>query len=75
VALRAGDVLRVERAGGGGYGAPRERAPEAVLRDVQNGYVSPEEARAVYGVVLVRQSRAWTVDAAATAALRAAPDP
>ena len=72
VPLRAGDILRIERAGGGGYGPPHQRAPEAVLRDVRNGYVTPEAARADYGVGVVRQGHTWALDHAATAALRAA---
>ena len=47
--LKAGDVIRFERSGGGGYGKPSERAPEAVEEDVRNGYVSPEAAAKVYG--------------------------
>jgi len=36
--------------GGGGYGDPRERAPDKVLQDVVNGYVSVEAAEREYGV-------------------------
>ena len=39
-------------AGGGGYGDPIERAPEAVARDVRVGIVSPRIAEKIYGVVL-----------------------
>jgi N-methylhydantoinase B len=38
--------------GGGGYGDPRARSSEAVLRDVVNGYVSIEAARREYGVTV-----------------------
>lgn len=38
--------------GGGGYGEPFERHPEHVLEDVRLGYVSIEQARALYGVVI-----------------------
>lgn len=48
--LRRGDVLSVQLSGGGGFGDPRERDPEAVLRDVADGYVSPEAAKELYGV-------------------------
>jgi N-methylhydantoinase B len=47
-----GDTIGFYSAGGGGYGDPRERDPEAVAEDVANGYVSLERARADYGVVL-----------------------
>lgn len=48
--LRRGDVVSFRLAGAGGYGDPREREREAVLRDVADGFVSREAARAVYGV-------------------------
>lgn len=50
--LEPGDILSVAQAGGGGYGDPLDRDPEAVGRDVMNGYVSKGAAREVYGVVL-----------------------
>ncbi|WP_395104013.1 hydantoinase B/oxoprolinase family protein [Actinomadura sp. SCN-SB] len=71
VRLHAGDVLRREMSGAGGYGDPREREVERVLDDVRNGYVTPESARSAYGVVVVRAGHTWDVDAEATAALRA----
>jgi N-methylhydantoinase B len=48
--LRAGDVLRLEQSGGGGFGDPHARDPLAVADDVRNGYVSPAAALAAYGV-------------------------
>jgi N-methylhydantoinase B len=39
---------------GGGYGDPLERELELVLNDVENGIVSIDEAREIYGVVLAR---------------------
>jgi N-methylhydantoinase B len=48
--LAAGDVLRIERSGGAGCGQPRARDPDAVRRDVEDGYVSAEAAREKYGV-------------------------
>ncbi len=38
--------------GGGGYGNPFERDPQAVLHDVVSGYVSREAAEREYGVVI-----------------------
>jgi N-methylhydantoinase B len=38
--------------GGGGWGDPFERDPQAVLDDVLDEYVSVEGARRDYGVVL-----------------------
>jgi N-methylhydantoinase B len=48
----AGTTVILETAGGGGFGDPRARAPEAVRRDVKNGLVSRQAALADYGVVL-----------------------
>jgi N-methylhydantoinase B len=48
--LAPGTVLSVRTPGGGGYGPPRERDPEAVRRDVRGGKVSPGRARDLYGV-------------------------
>src|SRR3954447_7960481 len=50
--LSAGEVSVIEAGGGGGYGDPLERPPEAVQRDVREGYVSLEAAHDQYGVVL-----------------------
>ncbi|EME64773.1 hydantoinase B/oxoprolinase family protein [Amycolatopsis decaplanina] len=50
VNLRPDDVVNVILPGGGGYGDPRERDPEAVLADVVDGYISVEAARELYGV-------------------------
>ena len=48
--LGTGDLVRIVTATGGGYGDPAEREPERVADDVRNGYVTVEEARALYGV-------------------------
>jgi N-methylhydantoinase B len=45
-------------AGGGGYGDPLDRSAEAVVQDVIDGYVSPDAARDVYGVI-VRADGTW----------------
>jgi len=54
--------------GGGGWGDPKRRPVEKVLRDVRNGVVSVEKARSLYGVVI--DPAAWTIDEAETARLR-----
>ncbi len=66
--LCEGDVLVVETAGGGGYGDPLERPPDAVLDDVRNYRLSAAAAREEYGVVIDEHR----VDEARTAALREA---
>jgi N-methylhydantoinase B len=48
--VRRGDRVLLQPAGSGGYGDPRERAHEAVRRDVLDGYVSARAARELYGV-------------------------
>jgi N-methylhydantoinase B len=50
VPLADGDVVRSVTGTGGGFGDPRERDPERVRADVLDGYVSPADARDVYGV-------------------------
>jgi N-methylhydantoinase B len=59
--------------GGGGYGDPLEREPDLVAHDIEDGLVSIERAREVYGVALTETSEHErnTVDAEATARLRA----
>ena len=67
--IKRGDVFSTELAGGGGWGDPLARDPEAVLRDVRNELVSPDSARENYGVVLDVDQ--WVVDEAETKTLRA----
>lgn len=47
--LQAGDVFVSLQGGGGGFGDPRERDRDAVAADLLAGYITPEEARDVYG--------------------------
>ncbi|QLL06156.1 hydantoinase B/oxoprolinase family protein [Mycobacterium vicinigordonae] len=46
------DVMFVHAAGGGGYGDPLLRRPEAVAHDVGNGKVTRRAAEKVYGVLI-----------------------
>jgi N-methylhydantoinase B len=48
--LKEGDVLYHRQPGGGGWGEPLDRPPEAVQRDVKNEKVSIQAARDDYGV-------------------------
>ena len=50
--LQASDVVSTTLSGSGGYGNPEERDPEAVLRDVVDGYVSVGAAREIYRVAI-----------------------
>ncbi|MBT5944537.1 MAG: hydantoinase B/oxoprolinase family protein [Rhodospirillaceae bacterium] len=67
--LAPGDRVRFILSGGGGYGDPLERNPDRVLADVEQGYVSIEQAGTEYGVVI--DPSEMTVDVEATASLRA----
>lgn len=57
----------VETPGGGGFGAPLERDPEAVRKDVRNGLVTIPRAADDYGVVI---DAASDIDREATERLR-----
>jgi N-methylhydantoinase B len=49
IKLQPGDLIRLQLAGGGGWGDPRSRAPEAVAEDVKEGKVSLKRAAQIYG--------------------------
>jgi N-methylhydantoinase B len=64
--VRRGDTVTLLMPGGGGFGDPLKRDPEAVRVDVLRGFVTPEIAERDYGVVM----RGDAVDEAATEAAR-----
>ncbi len=64
--LLEGDAVVLRSAGGGGWGDPLLRTPEAVLADLRLGYITVEDAREVYGVVL----KDGALDMAATSSAR-----
>lgn len=66
--MQTNDVVSLRTGGGGGYGNPVERDPEKVLSDVLDGYLTAEQARNDYGVVV--DAKARTVDGQETARLR-----
>jgi len=53
VLLDEGDRITIRAGGGGGYGDPFQRDPQAVLEDVRQEYVTVEHAAQAYGVVIV----------------------
>ena len=63
------DCLRLELAGGAGFGHPFERNSEQVAADVRNGLISLDSAQTDYGVVFTESGH---VDQAATEKMRAA---
>ncbi len=67
-------TMRYINNGGGGWGDPMSRDPEAVKRDVRDGFVTIEGAARDYGVVVVgdpeRDPEGLTVDVEGTAKLR-----
>lgn len=50
--LSKGDVVRLITATGGGYGNPYNRPVEKVASDAKNGFISVEQAKEIYGVIL-----------------------
>jgi N-methylhydantoinase B len=52
VRVPAGASLLYCSNGGGGFGPPHERSTEFVLEDLDDGLITPEVAKRVYGVVL-----------------------
>ncbi|HUX87215.1 MAG TPA: hydantoinase B/oxoprolinase family protein [Chloroflexota bacterium] len=66
--LHAGDVIRHELAGAGGWGNPHRRDPRAVLADVENEKITAAHAKQAYGVVVTDDKR--KVDEEATRRMR-----
>lgn len=69
IKIKRGQRLRLETPGGGGYGQALERDPEAVARDVRQGYVSRDRATRDYAVSIDANGM---VEAARTRELREA---
>ena len=70
VAVKAGETVRIETTGGGGWGDPLERDHASVALDVLQDKVSTSAARSEYGVVLTDGDDETRVDSAATKELR-----
>ena len=68
IALDAGQEIRLQTPGGGGWGDPFARDPTRVARDVLRGFVSVVAARRDYGVAVDGEGR---LDLDETARLRA----
>jgi N-methylhydantoinase B len=50
--MKAGDVLRRDTAGGGGFGDPQERQQELIIRDLQEGCITATWAIEQYSIEL-----------------------
>ena len=61
-------MISYRTSGGGGYGSPKKRDPNAVLADVLQGKISAVRARERYGVVVDPESQ--SVDQTETERLR-----
>ena len=68
--VAAGDEIAIFTPGGGGWGNPFEREPDAVLEDVKRGLLSPALALEQYGVVVSTAGKTLTIDVAATHSAR-----
>ncbi len=68
IPLQPGDRVHVRTPGGGGYGDPFARQPDAVLEDVILERYTPAQARELFGVVL--SGEPLCVEAGETAQLR-----
>ncbi|MBP2329270.1 N-methylhydantoinase B [Kibdelosporangium banguiense] len=74
VELAPGEYVTGHACGGGGYGDPLERDPQAVLQDVEERWIPFDDALDIYGVVLRPKSGGgYEVDVESTADLRAQP--
>jgi N-methylhydantoinase B/oxoprolinase/acetone carboxylase alpha subunit len=58
--LAAEHILTLDLPGGGGFGQPAEREPEALRRDLNNGYVTPAAASRDYSTVEVEPCETTT---------------
>lgn len=57
--------------GGPGFGDPLDREPSAIEADLNNGFLLPEYAQKVHGVVATKDGQGeWTIDEKATALQR-----
>jgi N-methylhydantoinase B len=69
--LAVGEELALRSGGGGGWGDPRQRDPDLVLEDVRNEFITKNQGRDEYAVV-IRGRRNPIVDLEATKQLRKA---
>lgn len=66
VHMERGDTFSMRTGGGGGYGNPFDREPQAVLDDVREGLVSTGQAVDAYGVIVRAEADGPVLDEEAT---------
>jgi len=54
IEMKAGDAMRIETPGAGGFGDPQERSLEHIAADLHNGKISRTAAERDYGADRVR---------------------
>ncbi|SEJ95134.1 N-methylhydantoinase B [Sphingobium sp. AP50] len=72
VRMTQGEAILATSTGGGGYGDPYARDPQAVAEDAREGWVSIDRARTVYGVALDSNGAVIEAETAALRTRRAA---
>ena len=60
--LQPGETLYTYKGGGGGWGNPLDRDPQAVLEDILDDLVSPQTALETYGVAITQTNNTPTID-------------
>lgn len=50
VEIKSDEIVSIQTPGGGGYGDPRDRDPELILKDVQEGKITIQKAEGDYGL-------------------------
>ncbi|WP_408010069.1 hydantoinase B/oxoprolinase family protein [Pseudalkalibacillus sp. A8] len=58
--LNKGDVVKLMTATGGGFGNPEDRPAEQIALDVKNGYITVEQAKEKFGVII--NEKTFTVE-------------
>lgn len=70
VTLPVGEALKGVYSSGGGFGDPLYREPEKVLHRVQEGWISLQYAKKIYGVVIDISNEIFTINKDETKQLR-----
>ena len=70
VVLKHGDLVFHAQHAGSAWGDPIERKLELIVKDIEDGCISPEVARDVYGAVVCQANGGWVYDQEKTADAR-----